>query len=167
VRKPWSLVTPLLFLCYMLIFIHANVKACNAPEISPEGTVKGADVIVRATPLESIENGEIKFKVLELLKGEYISSTLIIKGSLSKRDDYNKRPVPYWHVRSSGSAPCYAYEYKEGAEFLLLLKEQDGRLTPYWYPLAPTNEQLRPGKDDWLVWVQDFLRDQKNKEEKK
>jgi hypothetical protein len=81
-----------------------------------------------------------------------------------KRDDYNERPVPYWHVRPSGSASCYAYGYKENAEFLLLLNEQDAKLTPYWYPLAPTNEQLRSGDDPWLVWVRNFLALQKQKD---
>jgi hypothetical protein len=165
-RKPWSFITPLLFLSYVLIISPTTVEACNAPVISPDASVKSADVIVRAAPIESIENEGVKFKILEVLKGSDVPSNLIIKGFLSKRDDYNERPVPYWHVRPSGSGLCYAYEYKEGAEFLLLLKEQDGKLTPYWYPLAPTNEQLRPGKDAWLVWVKDFLRSQKDKEEK-
>lgn len=165
-RKTWSLITPLLVLGCVLIISPTNIKACSAPVISPDATVKSADVIVRATPLEFVENERIKFKVLEVLKGNDVPSTLIIKGSLTKKDDYNERPIPYWHVRPSGSAPCYAYEYKEGAEFLLILKEQDGKLTPYWYPLAPTNEQLRPVKDAWFIWVKEFLQSQKKKEEK-
>ena len=166
VMKPRTLITPLLLLGFALILFENDVRACNAPPIPPEGTVKGASLIVRATPLEVLEDGLLKFKVLEVLKGEDAPSPLIIKGSLSKSDDYNERPVPYSHVRPSGSAPCYAREYKEGAEFLLMLKEQDGKLTPYWYPLAPTNEQLRPGEDAWLAWVRNFSESQKNKEAK-
>jgi hypothetical protein len=164
-KTSW-LITPLLFLSYVLIICPTNGRACNAPVISPDATVRSANVIVRGVPIEFIGNEGIKFKILEVLKGNDVPATLIIKGSLSKRDDYNERPVPYWHVRPSGSAPCYAYGYKENAEFLLLLKEQDGKLTPYWYPLAPTNEQLRSGNDPWLVWVRNFLELQKKKEAK-
>jgi hypothetical protein len=163
-RKTSSLITPLLFLSYVLIISPAHGKACNAPVISPDAMVKSADVIVRAVPIDSLENEGVKFKILEVLKGNDLPATLLIKGALSKSDDYNERPVPYWHVRPSGSTSCYAYGYKENAEFLLLLNEQDGKLTPYWYPLAPTNEQLRSGNDPWLVWVRNFLALQKQKD---
>ena len=46
-------------------------------------------------------------------------------------------------------------DYRRGAEFLLVLKWYPAgvTLTPYWYALAPTNEQLRSDQDPWLRWV--------------
>jgi hypothetical protein len=44
--------------------------------------------------------------------------------------------------------------YRRGAEYLLLLtREQAGELTPYWSPLAPTNEQVSGPDDPWIQWV--------------
>ena len=142
-------------------------KACNVPaDLVPASTyvLKNADVIVRATAVEFTENEGVKFRVEEILRGEGVPSTLIFRGHLSDRDDYNQRPVPYDHVRAAGSGPCYAYEYKQGAEFLLFLKKDGNKLNPYWKPLAPTNEQLRPQNDTWLEWVRKNLELETKKE---
>lgn len=107
-RNPRTLSVPFLFIVYLLLNPFADVKACNAPAISPGAAVRGADAIVRATPLESVGSAGIKFRILEVLKGAGLPPALIVKGSLTKRDDYNEGAVPYRQVRPSGSAPCYA-----------------------------------------------------------
>ena len=143
----------------VLIALGTEAYACNAvtPASLASYTVKNADVIVRVTALEVIEGKGVKLRVEEVLKGEDIPLTLIFKGHLTGRDDFNSRPVPYDQVRAAGGGPCYAYEYKHQAEYLLLLKRKDGELTPYWQPLAPTNEQLRSPRDEWLKWVKENL----------
>jgi mannose-6-phosphate isomerase-like protein (cupin superfamily) len=62
---------------------------------------------------------------------------------------------------------CWAFHYKDGAEFLLFLKRHDpneedsvewGEVTPYWASMAPTNEQLHSPDGAWLRWVKDYLK---------
>ncbi len=154
-RVCYSVMSILLFWCVMFSFDNA-VEACSVPaDLVPASTyvLKNADVIVRATAVEFIENEGVKFKVEEILRGEGVPSILTVRGHLNDRDEYNQGPVPYNGVRASGSGPCYAYEYRLGAEFLLFLKKDGDKLNPYWKPLAPTNEQLHPEKDAWLEWV--------------
>jgi hypothetical protein len=66
--------------------------------------------------------------------------------------------VPYDFVRKGGrGGSCFAYKYKQGAEFLLFLVEKDGKYTLQLYALAPVNEQLRNKDDEWLTWVKNQL----------
>src|SRR5678816_2324620 len=62
---------------------------------------------------------QVRFAVLEILKGSLPSTTIEFNGSLTDRDDHNRGPVPYGHVRPGGSAGCFALEYRHGAEYLL------------------------------------------------
>ena len=108
----------------------------------------------------------VRFAVIEVLKGRLASIPIEFNGTLSDRDDRNNRPVPYDHVRPGGSGSCFALAYRLGAEYLMLLARnkpvsdaQPVELTPYWAPLAPTNEQLFGGDNDaWLTWVRQSLR---------
>jgi hypothetical protein len=157
----------ILLLWCALCGFNTIANACNVPaDLVPASSyvLKNADVIIRVTAIEFIENEGVKFKVEEVLRGEGVPSTLFFRGHLSDRDDFNQRPVPYDHVRSAGGGPCYAYEYKRGAEFLLFLKRDGDKLNPYWKPLAPTNEQLHPEKDAWLEWVRKNLEPENKKE---
>ncbi|HEX8398791.1 MAG TPA: hypothetical protein VF644_15265 [Pyrinomonadaceae bacterium] len=141
-----------------LISIRTQASACDTNRNpSASATVKNADVIVRATAIEFIKDKGVKFRVEEVLKGEDVASTFIFTGHLTERDDFNKGSIPYNHVRSSGHGPCNASEYKQNAEYLFMLKQIDNKLTPYWFPLAPNNEQLRSKDDEWLKWVKDYL----------
>ena len=137
-----------------------RARACSAPPpASGHGLVASADVIVLATAVEFVAGQGVRFQVAEVLKGENVPTALVFQGSLGQRDDFNDRPVPYDFVRPGGrGGPCHAYEYKQGAEFLLLLKKRKAELTPYWAALAATNEQLRSADDPWLAWVRDHLR---------
>ena len=67
--------------------------------------------------------------------------------------------VPYGHVRPSGGAGCFAYQYRLGAEYLFLLNrvERIDGLTPYWIALGPTNEQINGADDPWVRWVREQL----------
>ena len=154
-----------------LLLSPAAAWACSAALPSAEGMVEGADDHVRAKALKYVRPAEarayrrvtpagveLEFRVAEVLKGEGVPSTLTVHGHLVEADDFNDRPVPYDFVRPGGrGGPCAAYEYKEGAEYLLFLKKKGGGLTPYWYALAPVNEQLRSADDPWLAWVKGRL----------
>jgi hypothetical protein len=101
---------------------------------------------------------QVKFVILEVLKGRLPSSTIEFNGVLTDRDDPNDRPVPYDSVRPGGHGACVALNYRTGAEYLLLLRRGEdpawahpNALTPYWVPLGPTNEQLFDGACDPLV----------------
>lgn len=153
--------------------------AClGPPPLLPSVLITRADVIVRATALQYVKtpreemveldfssNGNIQFKVEEVLKGEGIPATVTIEGLLSVVDDFNDHPVPYDMVRPGGRhGSCEVYIYKKGAEFLLFLRKEEGKLTPYWASMSPTNEQLRSPDDAWLKWVKEYLQAQKEKE---
>lgn len=110
---------------------------------------------------------QVRFAILEVLKGRLSASTIEFNGSLTDRDDRNDRAVPYDFIRPGGRAGnCFALTYRAGAEYLLLLRRaeqpayaQPIELTPYWAPLSPTNEQLIGGASDaWFVWVSHELR---------
>jgi hypothetical protein len=109
--------------------------------------------------LNEPSDASIEFKVKEILRGEDIPSTITLNGYLTRRDDFNDGPIPYDFVRPGGrGGSCSAYEYAQGAEFLLFLKKVDGNFTIRWYALAPTNEQLHSADDRWIVWVKEQLK---------
>jgi hypothetical protein len=148
------------------------------PLPSAASLVRNAEVIVRVraeglslTPgvTDNFDSSgtQVRFAVLELLKGRLSTATIAFNGSLTDRDDRNDRPVPYDFIRPGGrGGNCFALEYRAGAEYLLFLRHaehpsfaQAKELTPYWAPLSPTNEQLFGGaSDDWFVWVSQALR---------
>jgi len=154
-------------------FLARPVLSCQViggPE-APASLVGHADVIawVRAEGCSGKAEGpgttgvatecQVRFRVLEVIKGKEPSATLGAKGYLTDDDDPNDVPVPYHFVRPRGrSGNCFAYQYKEGAEYLLMLRWQEGRLTPYWAALAATNEQVRGHDDPWLRWVRTAVR---------
>ena len=167
-----------LFLVSTTIIFPPAIKACRAPRPSPQGTVSGAEFIIRATASKYVKapegsirqlnepgDTEIEFTVEEIVKGENTPSTIILNGYLTDKDDFNDRPVPYDFVRPGGrGGSCSAYEYKQHAEFLLFLKERDGKLTISWYALAPTNEQLRSADDPWIIWVKEQVKSTERKD---
>lgn len=156
----------------IMLAAPASVNGCSAPPPSPQKLVANADIIVRATAIKYVRapvgdirelnepgDAEIQFQIEETLKGRKLPATITLKGYLTGRDDFNDRPVPYDFIRPGGrGGSCSAYEYKQEAEFLLFLKEVDGRLTVRWYALAPTNEQLHSADDPWLSWVKEQLK---------
>jgi hypothetical protein len=140
---------------------------------TPAALVQQAQVIVRAraeglSDLQGRTDGmaaaptQVRFTVIEVLKGTVSQRELSFNGQLASQDDPNDRPVPYDFVRPRGrEGSCFALYYRAGGEYLLLLRRsgdpvyaQPNALTPYWSALSPTNEQLFGGrKDSWLLWV--------------
>ena len=108
---------------------------------------------------------QVRLRVLEVLKGTFPTTTIEVAGSVSEQDDPNDRPAPYDLVRAGGRrGNCFAVEYRQGAEYLLMLARAShpayaapDDLTPYWAPLAATNEQVFGADDPWLVWVRSAL----------
>lgn len=107
----------------------------------------------------------MRFRVLSILKGTLSSTRLVFNGVPAAKDEPNRSPVPYQTARPSADAACVTVEYRQGAEYLLFLKRaghpafaQPDELTPYWAPLAPTNEQLFNPGDRWEEWVRSRLR---------
>jgi len=136
------------------------VQACKVKDVvSPADLVKDADRIYHvraegyfARPGETrpATSPEVRFSVLAVLKGTSQDQQLHYAGVLVERDDPNEQPVPYDMVRSAGRhGDCFAKQYRKGREYVLLVKSG----TPYWSPLAPTNEQISGESDPWLAWV--------------
>lgn len=126
--------------------------------VVPEEMVAQADMIVRATAVAE-GRGKVRFRVDEVVKGRHSPPELVLPGSFDPHDDFNDQPVPYHFVREQGRyGSCYASLYREGAEYLLLLKLHSGDYTVNWYALGPTNEQLHSKDDPWIVWVRGQVR---------
>ena len=97
----------------------------------------------------------IEMIVVEVVKGEFKSKTVIVHGQTVRYDGPNDGTVPYDFVRPGGRhGNCYASDYKAGGQFLLFLRGGD----VHWSPLAPTNEEVSGPKDPWVVWVRDRLK---------
>ena len=167
-------VISLFTLCFGVLAVPLEVRACRAVPLTPTQLSKNAEVIVRVTAVSyakppeekyrttGMPDSTVEFRVLEVLKGESVPATLNINGYLNDKDDFNDRPAPYDFIRPGGRAgSCVANSYKEGAEFLLFLKKKEERLTPYWAALTPTNEQLKSSDDPWLKWAKDYLQSKK------
>jgi hypothetical protein len=132
-------------------------------EHSIRDLVQAAEVVVHARAMEQrrppglrgFPPVEVRFEVLEVLHGTLPEQPLWIRGALVDQDDFNTGPVPYMQVRSDGTrGSCFAYFYRGGGEFLLLLRRDEiGALSPYWSVFAPTNEQVRGAEDPWVRWV--------------
>jgi hypothetical protein len=153
----------------------SEVLACEPaePVPSPKELLDAAAAIVHVRAFRAVDNPRprsgpawsetlIDFQVLSVLKGVLQDPSLSFEGHAVAIDDFNEGQVPYRHVRPSGQmGNCYALEYRLGAEYLLFLGTRElgaeGGLTPYWSPLAPSNEQLTDAKDPWLEWVKENL----------
>ncbi len=148
--------------------LAATVFGCSViGGYTPEELVREADQIVlarvvgaeRPPPAQGLKGGDrrkrelaidtVRFEVVEVLKGARCVS-LTVAGQLDRYDGPSSGPVPYTEVRPGGRrGACYAYDYREGGTFLLLLKKG----TPYWAPLHPTNEEVTGVADPWVAWV--------------
>ena len=155
-------------------------SACTGIMGTPTTWLRDSEAIVRVRALEELGSRrqgsslqlrdmaratgrefdtKIRFQVLEVLKGNAVGSLLEFEGMLTDRGDRNDGPVPYTFVRGQGrGGNCFAYTYKQGQQYLLILGARGGTLTPYWQTLAATNEQLSDENDQWLAWVRAELR---------
>lgn len=115
-------------------------------------TVVGFDTTRHRTLLLCVERtGTVVARVNEKLReprNAPLPDTLQIGGFESGHDDFNSDTVPYIRVRSQGLlGGCVASTYVRGGQYLLLLRQEHGELTPYWAALEPVNEQVH-GSDD-------------------
>lgn len=158
----------LFFLGYYIL----PIWSCSVKNLTtPVELVSKAHTIVRARAIGyekppadtkhrhyGIPDSIIKFRLLELLKGDDTMPNLIwINGYMSRKDDFNDHSAPYHRVRPDGrTGSCIANTYKHGAEYLLFLND---KYTPYWDALTPVNEQLHPpaSEDRWYRWVKHRL----------
>lgn len=129
------------------------VHACTAPLKPVDQVIRESEAVVRA---RGVGPG-ITLRVLEVLKGSYDRPSLTVAGQIRDyRGDPGRRP-PYEQIDCVGRVPgcgtCFAQNYEDGAEYLLLLKGG----TPYWAPLSPTNEEVSGPDDPWVVWVRRHL----------
>jgi hypothetical protein len=156
-----------------ILFVIAAVRltdlsACDRlGPVVPEDIVATADLIVRATAVgysraparpeirtTGTPDSVVHFRIEAIVKGRKSPSDIDLPGYLSTADDFNEQTVPYKFVRAGGRAgSCFANTYRQGAEFLLMLKFVEGAYTISWYALGPTNEQLHSAEDPWLKWV--------------
>jgi hypothetical protein len=107
------------------------------------------------TQQRGLGSGALSFAVRTVLKGTAPGQTLVIRGYFEDRDDFHDSDVlPRTFVRPGGRhGNCFALNYRKGANYLLFLRWVDGELTPYWSPLTPINEQVKPDGDEWVAWV--------------
>lgn len=152
-----STLISIFFLGFLLLIASSKLLACSTSLVPPHYVVQDAEVIVRAVAEESDEDQRVKFKVQEIIKGENVPPYLMINGSLTENDGFNRGVVPYWNTGRSTGGLCHNYKYKNGGEYLLLLKESKGQLIPYWRSLAPVNEQIHSADDEWVKWVKEHL----------
>jgi hypothetical protein len=142
-----------------------NPDGYRWPVTDVERFVDEADVILLAVAV-GVEDGarpaamgsKVRFRTKQVLSGELEIGDLVFSGDIVEHSDFNHESVPYQMVRPSGQrGECYASEYRIDGEYLFLLKENQGVLTPYWAPLAPTNEEIRGQQDPWVTWVRNRL----------
>jgi hypothetical protein len=149
----------------------AVLSACSRiGPVDPEEMVTFADLIVRARAIDYNEapasagrttgkaESTVHFRIEEVVKGRHAPTDLDVAGYLGGENDFNELPVPYHFVRRGGRrGSCFANTYRQGADYLLVLKLVNNEYTPDWYTLGPTNEQLHSADDPWLKWVRTLV----------
>jgi hypothetical protein len=151
---------------------HGEQGRCSLSGGSPpfsiartQDVVAAAEAVVRATVigearLPGVAGGHAQAVVVlfvdEVLRGADVPDTLRFRGSILDADAVSPElvdEVPHLsHIRRWGG-DCMAMTYKQGGEYLLLLRNRGGGLDPYWVLLAPTNNQIGGPDDRWLQWV--------------
>jgi hypothetical protein len=164
----------LLLLVVGLFGAAGSAEACEVVVVGGGGlaeVVRAAEVIVRALAEEEVaEPGhqgvfrvatQVRFRVLEVLKGRLESEHIQFNGVLSDRT--SGESFDFQRPRGAGPS-CYAIGYTRGSQYLLLLGRGDGvyshpdDLTPYWAPERPTNEWVGGATDPWVSWVVQALK---------
>jgi hypothetical protein len=164
----------LLLLVIGLFGAARSAEACEVVVVRAGGVadvVRAAEVIIRALPEEEVaEPGrqsvfrvatQVRFRVLEVLKGRLESEQIHFNGVLS--DGTSGQLFDFQRPRGTGPS-CYALGYTRGSQYLLLLGRGDSvyshpeDLTPYWAPERPTNEWVDGATDPWVSWVVQALK---------
>lgn len=167
-HRSWNQIASIALLCSCL-----RAVACYAPGYhTNEQLVGEAETIVIVTAISgtlehfgnpnwpSIEmtqfhdrsgpGPQVTFELIRTLKGSPPPARFTLVGSL-KYFGPNKELAPYRLARPGAqTGMCFAYDYKLGGTFLLLLRGG----TPYWSAVRPTNEEISGERDRWLRWVE-------------
>jgi len=146
-----------------------GVFACDAERVPVHRVVGTAPVVALARASGASEPTEggasrVRLEVFEVLRGSLAENVLNVEGTLAEHTPPRRRKAPYTMdcARAAGCGGCFAKEYRPGGKYLLLLKGG----TPYWAPLAPTNEEVTGPSDPWVQWVRGFLEGVKAKSPK-
>jgi len=144
--------------CRIQILVEQPGYRYTVPQI--QGMVQESEVVVRAVAVDSTQTLDgasfVRFRTTEVLRGPFPHAEFTFTGYFVDEDGFNTLSVPYQLVRRAGGS-CHAEHYRQGAEYLFLLKGDREYLSPYWFPLGPTNEQIRGDDDAWLKWVREQL----------
>lgn len=150
-------------LCTSLLFLLDAVSAgaCSAAVKPLKQVLQESDTVLRVKVTGARESrgnriGTVTLEVLEVLKGRLDSGELSIRGRLRNYEGTKGRTAPYDQldcVRAAGCGGCFAYDYKAGAQYILMLKDGGA----YWAPLSPTNEEVTGENDPWALWLKQQL----------
>ncbi len=161
----WRRTSTAFLICAALFLAPSGAEACSAARLlGPEELVRTADAVVRVRAIGSLAAADptawppesVRLELLEVLSGTVSGRELVLPGRIRDYAATRERRLPYDGVdcaRAGGCGGCYAYDYKLGAQYLLLLK----RNSPYWAALAPSNEEIGGSSDPWVVWVRQRL----------
>ncbi len=137
--------------------VDTAAEITEAAELIVLGEVVGIEGVgqYKVAGIEYGSNfGNVEFEILEVLKGRLESNRLTVGGQTDRYDGPNDGAAPYNFVRPGGRhGECFASDYKQGAKFLLFLREG----SPNWAPLAATNEEVSGPNDPWVLWVKEYL----------
>jgi hypothetical protein len=153
-----KLVSSLILLGSCMI-LASFVWACTVVHVDSAAEItQKAEVIIRAQVVAYNKGeefgGKVEFKVLEVLKGKLKQEKVAFPGQTENYYGPNDGKPPYASVRPGGrQGSCFAEDYKMNAEFLLFLRND----SPYWSPLAPTNEEVSGEDDPWVWWVKGYV----------
>ena len=144
--------------CRIQILVEQPGYLYTVPQIRE--MVQAADVAVRAIAVDSTQTldgaSSVRFRTTDVLHGPFPHPEFTFRGHFVDEDGFNTLSVPYQLVRRAGGS-CHAEHYRQGGEYLFLLVRDWDHLTPYWFALGPTNEQIRGDDDPWLQWVREQL----------
>lgn len=144
--------------CRIRILVEQPGYRYTVPQI--RDMVQESDVVARAVAVDSTQTLDglsfVRFRTTEVLRGPFPHAEFTFRGYFVDEDGFNTLSVPYQLVRRAGGS-CHAEHYRKGAEYLFLLKSDRDYLSPYWFALGPTNEQIRGDNDPWLQWVREQL----------
>jgi hypothetical protein len=155
----------LLLASLSLLFVLTNsAYSCTVTgqALSARQLVRLSDAIVLThvetrTPMTAVgERAVVDHKCIRTIKGNACreGEALSITGYVWDKDELRADArVPRTAARSSADGPCVAMGYVADGWYLLFLKRTEGKYSPYWRALAPTNEQVSGLNDPWVEWV--------------
>ena len=144
--------------CVVLLMTSDRASGCSVGELPTiQSVIRDADMILMGTAARYVRKpqpdaaarlvtvpgfnqseflalhyGEIEFHTIATIKGDAGMPPMKFIGRFAPSDDFNEQTVPYRSVRPDGlKGACYAYSYREGANYLLFLRRTpEGKLTP-------------------------------------